>query len=69
MITATRFEVRCDAWDCSESSLPWSRPLVVEARSPREAAKLAQAAGWQDAPGRGWWCPRHAAVAQKNVKA
>lgn len=65
MITATRFEVRCDAYDCApERFAPLSRPLVVDARSPREAARTARAAGWGPAPGRGgWWCPRHVQVA------
>lgn len=70
MITPVRYEIRCDAWDCSNDSsfAPWSRPLVVEARSAREAARKACQAGWQPPPNlpastKYWWCPRHAQVA------
>lgn len=70
MITAVRYEVHCDAWDCApERFAPTSRPLTVDARSPREAASKARAAGWGPAPGRGyWWCPRHVAVATKRTR-
>lgn len=65
MITPTRYEIRCDAWDCDpERFTPWSRPFCCDAKSVPEATRLAKDAGWIPAPGRGaWWCPRHAQTA------
>lgn len=68
MITPTQYEICCDAWDCKPDGWsPWSRPLMVEARSLREAAKKARKAGWRTCSTtttRHWWCPRHAAAAE-----
>lgn len=71
MMTPTHFEVACCAWDCNRGrelgGSGWTKPLVIEARSTREASAKARAAGWQQTPGpakaRDWWCPRHAAIA------
>ena len=74
MITPTRFEVSCVGWDCDPDRYPyapvWTKPLVVEARSVREASAKARAAGWNPAYGKGnWWCPRHAAMADQQTVA
>lgn len=65
MISPVRFEIRCDAWDCDPDRFtPRSRPFTCDARSVREASRLAKVAGWSPSPVRGgWWCPRHAQVA------
>ncbi|KLI05770.1 hypothetical protein [Mycolicibacterium senegalense] len=71
MITPIKFEIRCAAWDCNPDRYPYARvmskPLVVDARSRREAAAQACKAGWRRTPGQGmdFWCPTHAAIGCK----
>lgn len=67
-ITPVAYRVTCAAWECRPDadriSPAVTAPLLVDATSAAEAARLARAHGWRPAPGRGaWWCPRHAAVA------
>jgi hypothetical protein len=62
-ITPTRFEVACCAWDCDPERTGRTRPLIVDARSAREAGRKARDAGWAAAGGGEWWCPRHATIA------